>query len=293
MTPRALTWSAQTLRWWRHWSNPSWKLGLPGHGSELKSMELEMQFFRRVAQAIWLIDSSYLDLPPLDSLFGKWEIFLPVFFSFQGSRGRTWTCLHEWVQERLVWQARVQRVEIFNHLLGLLSHDFFGVPKAEEHVCCLEGTGGRGANRRSWGRLPGEWRIDSPTHETEIFESFLSKFPVLLGVGAMAWEGIGFGQAESAEGTRCTGSSEAPCLVEMEKSHCSSPLGYFTSMLIPRIQAVNAAKEHLSKLVPNAKEDLKELAFPDRDGLEIQRLAGLGCTKLSFAMCPVLVGLNI
>lgn len=56
---------------------------------------------------------------------------------------------------------------------------------------------------------------------------------------------------------------------------------------------MNAAKEHLSKLVPNAKEDLKELAFPDRDGLEIQRLAGLGCTKLSFAMCPVLVGLNI
>ena len=55
---------------------------------------------------------------------------------------------------------------------------------------------------------------------------------------------------------------------------------------------MNAAKEHLSKLVPNAKEDLKELAFPDRDGLEIQRL-GLGCTKLSFAMCPVLVGLNI
>lgn len=38
-----------------------------------------------------------------------------------------------------------------------------------------------------------------------------------------------------------------------------------------KIQAVNAAKEHLSKLVPNAKEDLKELAFPDRDGLEIQR----------------------
>ncbi len=56
---------------------------------------------------------------------------------------------------------------------------------------------------------------------------------------------------------------------------------------------MNAAKEHLSKLVPNAKEDLKELAFPDRDGLEIQRhLAGLGCTKLSFAMRPVLVGLN-
>ena len=52
---------------------------------------------------------------------------------------------------------------------------------------------------------------------------------------------------------------------------------------------MNAAKEHLSKLVPNAKEDLKELAFPDRDGLEIQRLAGLGCTKLSFAMCPGLV----
>lgn len=45
---------------------------------------------------------------------------------------------------------------------------------------------------------------------------------------------------------------------------------------------MNAAKEHLSKLVPNAKEDLKELAFPDRDGLEIQRLTG-GCTKLSFA----------
>ena len=140
MTPRALTWSAQTLRWWRHWSNPSWKLGLPGHGSELKSMELEMQFFRRVAQAIWLIDSSYLDLPPLDSLFGKWEIFLPVFFSFQGSRGRTWTCLHEWVQERLVWQARVQRVEIFSHLLGLLSHDFFWGPQGRGACVLLGGN---------------------------------------------------------------------------------------------------------------------------------------------------------
>lgn len=38
-----------------------------------------------------------------------------------------------------------------------------------------------------------------------------------------------------------------------------------------RIQAVNAAKEHLANLVPNAKKDLKELAFPDANGLEIQR----------------------
>lgn len=38
-----------------------------------------------------------------------------------------------------------------------------------------------------------------------------------------------------------------------------------------KIQAVNAAKEHLANLVPNAKKDLKELAFPDANGLEIQR----------------------
>ncbi len=39
----------------------------------------------------YLVDSSYLDLPPLDSLFGKWEIFLRVFLFvlLQGSRGRT------------------------------------------------------------------------------------------------------------------------------------------------------------------------------------------------------------
>ena len=39
----------------------------------------------------------------------------------------------------------------------------------------------------------------------------------------------------------------------------------------PRIQAVNMAREHLAMLVPNAKEDLQELAFPDADGLDLQR----------------------
>eukprot|EP00439_Symbiodinium_sp_Y106_P067987 s3852_g11.t1 len=38
-----------------------------------------------------------------------------------------------------------------------------------------------------------------------------------------------------------------------------------------KIQAVNAAKSHLANLVPNAVEDLKEVAFPDSRGLAIQR----------------------
>ncbi|CAE7033991.1 Rsph3a [Symbiodinium sp. CCMP2592] len=38
-----------------------------------------------------------------------------------------------------------------------------------------------------------------------------------------------------------------------------------------KIQAVNAAKGHLANLVPNAVEDLKEVAFPDSRGLAIQR----------------------
>ena len=34
---------------------------------------------------------------------------------------------------------------------------------------------------------------------------------------------------------------------------------------------MNAAKGHLANLVPNAVEDLKEVAFPDSRGLAIQR----------------------
>ena len=43
------------------------------------------------------------------------------------------------------------------------------------------------------------------------------------------------------------------------------------SLKIPRIQAVNAAKGHLADILPNAVEDLKEVAFPDSRGLAIQR----------------------
>ncbi|CAJ1460153.1 unnamed protein product [Effrenium voratum] len=38
-----------------------------------------------------------------------------------------------------------------------------------------------------------------------------------------------------------------------------------------KIQAVHAAKAHLASIVPNAAEDLRELAFPDDRGLSIQR----------------------
>ena len=38
-----------------------------------------------------------------------------------------------------------------------------------------------------------------------------------------------------------------------------------------RIQAVNAAKTHLTDIVPNAVDDLKEVAFPDSRSLAIQR----------------------
>ena len=37
---------------------------------------------------------------------------------------------------------------------------------------------------------------------------------------------------------------------------------------------MNMAREHLAMLVPNAKEDLQELAFPDADGLDLQRRGG-------------------
>ena len=48
-------------------------------------------------------------------------------------------------------------------------------------------------------------------------------------------------------------------------------LRHFGGGCRPRIQAVNAAKSHLANLVPNAVEDLKEVAFPDSRGLAIQR----------------------
>mmetsp|Transcript_84565 Transcript_84565/g.213262 ORF Transcript_84565/g.213262 Transcript_84565/m.213262 type:complete len:466 (-) Transcript_84565:218-1615(-) len=44
------------------------------------------------------------------------------------------------------------------------------------------------------------------------------------------------------------------------------------AQVLLKIQAVSTAKQHLSRLVPNAVSDIKEIAFPDEKGLAINRI---------------------
>merc|ERR1719464_1642139 len=44
------------------------------------------------------------------------------------------------------------------------------------------------------------------------------------------------------------------------------------AQVLLKIQAMSTAKQHLSRLVPNAVADLKEVAFPDEQGMAIDRI---------------------